>query len=51
VTTLAGAEHDMYVNVVMVRVRAHQPDAQRHDGDVDAEDFSSLARIARRLCG
>ena len=30
-TTLPGAEHDMYVNyVVMVSLRAHQPDAARH---------------------
>ncbi len=41
VTTLPGAEHDMYINyVVVVGIRTHQPDAprqtQRHDSDVDA---------------
>jgi len=60
VTTLPGAEHDVYVNyVVMVSVRAHRPDAprhtQRHDRDVDAGRLeqpgeTSLARTAPRLC-
>src|SRR5260370_17659242 len=60
VMTLPGAEHDMYVNyVVMVGVRAHQPDAprhaQRHDRDVDAGRLeqageTGLARTAPCLC-
>jgi len=59
-TTLPGAEHDMYVNdVVMVSVRTHQPDAprhaQRHDRDVDARrpeqpGETGLARTAPCLC-
>jgi len=59
VTALPGAEHDMDVNyVVMVNLRAHQPDtprhAQRHDRDVDTgrpeqPGQTGLARTAPRL--
>ena len=60
VVTLPGAEHNVYVdNVVMVRVRADQPDAprhaQRHDRDVDAGRLeqpgeTGLAGTAPCLC-
>jgi hypothetical protein len=59
VMTLPSAEHDVDVHdVIVVSVRAHQPDAaghaERHDRDVDVRRFeqpceAGLARAAPRL--
>jgi hypothetical protein len=59
VLTLPGAEHDVYVDdVIMVNVRTYQPGAprhtQRHDRDIDAGRLeqpgqTSLARTAPGL--